>query len=87
MSALCAALLPALLLAPASAPERTDEGARRVESAGATELIYDDDEEVDGELLEAFGENLYQRRPDRRGSLITIRPTFVPELTELSWDI
>jgi hypothetical protein len=86
--------LCALLLLPATASaapaERYDdeEGARIIEGEGGTrEIIIEDDESVEGELLESGFINVNSRRGKDHRSMITIRGQFTAQLIALSNDI
>lgn len=86
--------LCALLLLPATASaapaERydSDEGARITEAAdGTREIVIDDDEAVEGELLESGFIDVQSRRGKAHRSLITIRGQFTAQLIALSNDI
>lgn len=55
-------------------------------SGGAT--VYDfDDDNVEGELLSPEGANIASRGRAKHASLITIRPTFIPELIKMANDV
>jgi len=84
---LCAALL--LLPATASAAPVTtnDEGARVSDSAEVREIIFDKDDNVDGEVLKPGGANIGGRIAKEHASMIGIRGAFTAQLTRLANDI
>jgi hypothetical protein len=86
--------LCALLLLPATASaapaERYDseEGARVTDNGdGTREIIIEDDEAVEGELLESGFIDVQSRKGKAHRSLISIRGTFTAQLIALSNDI
>lgn len=87
---LCAALLllpTTALAAPAAAP-RNDEGAAVNEgNGGVRELIFDTDDNVDGEVLSPNGEQIGGKTAKEHASMISIRGQFTNQLIWLSNDI
>jgi hypothetical protein len=81
-------LLPTTALAaPAEAP-RNDEGATVAErDGGVRELIFDDDDNVDGEVMRANGVDVGGQKAKEHASMIGIRGQFINQLIWLSNDI
>ncbi len=86
---LCALLLfPAIASAAPAETYDSNEGARISEAAdGTREIVIDDDETVEGELLNPNGVQINSRKFRDHASLISIRGQFIPQLIALSTDI
>lgn len=85
---LCAALL--LIPTAASAaptPTTTDEGGKVSQTGEIREIVFDKDDNVDGEVLKPGGVNVGGRVAKIHKSMISIRGEFIPELIKLSQDI
>lgn len=81
-------LLPSLALAaPESPAERNDEGAIVSEDAGVREVIFDQEDSIEGEVLTPGGAKVGGQRAKEHASMIGIRGEFVAQLIWLSNDI
>jgi hypothetical protein len=85
---LCAALLllPSLALA-APSDKRNDEGASVTDNGITREVIFDIEDNVDGEVLSPNGANVGSHRAKEHASMIGIRGQFLAQLSKLSNDI
>ena len=84
---LCAALFLLPAAASAAPAATTDEGGKISQGADAREIIFDDDDHVDGEVLKPGGVNVGGRIAKIHSSMIGIRGDFISELIRLSDDI
>ena len=81
-------LLPSLAqAAPTQGEARNDEGALVDRSGEMTQIIFDKDDKVDGELFQPGGINVNSLSARAHESMIGIRGDFQPELIWLSQDI
>jgi hypothetical protein len=90
MMTLCAALLllpSAAFAAPTSSPSRNDEGAEVKTDGPVRELIFGEDEDIEGEVLNPNGVNIGGRRAQDHANMIGIRGQFIAQLIALSNDI
>jgi hypothetical protein len=86
---LCAALLlfPATGFAAPAPTEVNDEGASVSQDGNVREVIFGVDEEIDGEVFKAMGEDLGGRPRTDHKNMINIRVNFLAQLSKLSADI
>jgi hypothetical protein len=86
-------LAAALLLLPTAATAApaqtglTDEGGKVQDNGSVREIIFDKDDNIDGEVLSPGGVNVGGRVAKIHKSMIGIRGEFIPQLIQLSNDI
>lgn len=85
-------LCAALLLLPSAAfaaptPTLNDEGAEVKTDGPVRELIFGDDENIEGEVLNPNGVNVGGRKAQDHANMIGIRGQFIHQLIALSNDI
>ena len=84
---LCAALLLLPTAASAAPAATTDEGGKVSQGAETRQIIFDKDDNVDGEVLKPGGVNVGGRIAKIHSSMIGIRGDFINQLVRLSDDI
>lgn len=81
-------LLPTTALAAPASTTRNDEGAAvREQDGGVRELIFDESDNVDGEVMSPNGVDVGGNVATVHASMITIRGQFTNHLIWLSNDI
>ena len=85
--ALFAVPLTSAWAAPAAEPIRNDEGARVVDDGEMRGIIFDEDDDVDGDLPRPAGDRISARHSAKHPSLIKLRVRFNDHLVRLSHDI
>ena len=78
---------PARAAAAAPAQTTTDEGGKVTQTGEVREIVFDKDDNVDGEVMKPGGVNVGGRVAKIHKSMISIRGSFIPELVKLSQDI
>lgn len=86
---LCAALFLLPAIASAAPAQTNDEGASVKTDAKSSvrEIIFDQEDNVDGEVLKPGGVNVGGQVAKAHANMIGIRGEFIPQLIALSNDI